>query len=206
VYRLKYTLFFRQEGDFIMAKRKKKVSAYTRNRNRINSYIRRLNKQGLITDLYIPTEKMMRNQGVKGAELTKLTLELKALTSEKLRAIAVQVHIQEVDNIMETGFASLEVEGFKRSISVFPKEIADKVISLIDKMIVEQGIEDVAIALENIPYQLHEYLNRNKYDSSSALEEFASALIEYLPDASDQYKRDLMDAFEYNELGYTIED
>ena len=189
-----------------MAKRKKKVSAYTRNRNRINSYIRRLNKKGLITDLYIPTEKMMRNQGVKGADLTKLTLELKSLTPEKLLAMVVPVHIQEDDNIMETGFANLEVEGFKHSISGFPKEIADKVISLIDKLIVEQGIEDVAVALENIPYQLHDYLNRNKYDSSSALEEFSSALIEYLPDASEQYKRDLMDAFEYNEIGYTIED
>ena len=83
-----------------MAKRKKKVSAYTRNRNRINSYIRRLNKKGLITNLYIPTEKMMRNQGVKGAELAKLTLELKSLTPEKLRAMSVPVHIQEVDNIL----------------------------------------------------------------------------------------------------------
>lgn len=189
-----------------MAKRKKKVSAYTRNRNRINSYIRRLNKKGLITDLYIPTEKMMRDQGVKGEELTKLTLELKSLTPEKLRAMVAPVHIQEADNIMETGFANLEVEGFKQSISGFPKEVADKVIALIDKLIVEQGIEDVAIALENMPYQLHEYLSRNKYDSSSALEEFSSALIEYLPEASEQYKRDLMDAFEYNEIGYTIED
>lgn len=189
-----------------MAKRKKKVSAYTRNRNRINSYIRRLNKKGLITDLYIPTEKMMRDQGVKGEELTKLTLELKSLTPEKLRAMSEPLHIQEDDNIMETGFANLEVEGFKHSISGFPKEIADKVISLIDKLIVEQGIEDVAVALENMPYQLHDYLNRNKYDSSSALEEFSSTLIEYLPDASEQYKRDLMDAFEYNEIGYTIED
>lgn len=189
-----------------MAKRKKKVSAYTRNRNRINSYIRRLNKKGLITDIYIPTEKILRKQGVKGAELTKLTLELKSLTPEKLQAMAVPVHFQEDNNIMETGFASLEVDGFKQSISGFPKEIADKVISLIDKLIVEQGIEDVAVALENMPYQLHDYLNRNKYDSSSALEEFSSALIEYLPDASEQYKRDLMDAFEYNEIGYTIED
>lgn len=189
-----------------MAKRKKKVSAYTRNRNRINSYIRRLNKKGLITDLYIPTEKMMRKQGVTGTELTKLVLELKALTPEKLQAMAVPVNIQDDENIMETGFASLEVDGFKQSISVFPKEIAEKVIALIDKMIVEQGIEDVAIALENMPYQLHGYLNRNKYDSSSALEEFSAALIEYLPNASEQYKRDLMDAFEYNEIGYTIED
>lgn len=189
-----------------MAKIKKKVSAYTRNRNRINSYIRRLNKKGLITDLYIPTEKLLRKQGVKGTELTKLTIELKALTPEKLQAMAVPVNIQDVDNIMETGFAGLEVEGFKQSISGFPKEVTDKVIALIDKLIVEQSIEDVAIALENMPYQLHDYLKRNKYDSSSALDEFSSALIEYLPYASEQYKRDLMDAFEYNEIGYAIED
>lgn len=189
-----------------MAKSKKKVSAYTRNRNRINSYVRRLNKQGLISNLYIPTENLMREQGVTGSELTKLTLELKALTPEKLRDMSAPVHIQEEDNILESGFATLEVEGFISSLSNFPKEIVNKVIALINKMIVEQGIEDVAIALENMPYQLHEYLNRNKYDSSSALEEFSTALIEYLPNASEQYKRDLMDAFEYNEIGYTIED
>lgn len=196
-----------------MAKRKsKKVSAYTRNRNRILSNIRRLNKKGIIVDLYIPTEKVLKSQGVKGSELTKLTRELKAFKSKEIASMGRKVTFPSEDeqaisdSILQQGFAQVEVQGFKQSVSNFPKEIADKVIALIDTLIREQGLEDVAYVLENVPCQLHDYLNRNKYDSSAALQEYSTALIEYLPKASDAYKQDLMDAFEYEELGYTIED
>ena len=57
-----------------------------------------------------------------------------------------------------------------------------------------------------MPLQFHEILNTTGYDSNSAMQEFASSLVEYLPDASDAYKEELIEAFEYNELGYNIED
>ena len=180
-----------------MAKRKTK---YTQNRNRILRYIRKLNKNNILVDIYIPTEREVRAQGVKGSELTKLTRELKALTPQVIKSYGREIETEN-KNILESGLSNLEVQGFKNSISNFPKEIADKVISLIDTLINEQ-----AQALEKMPYQLHDYLKRNKYDSGSALEAFSMGIIEYLPNASEQYKKDLSDAFEYNEIGFSIED
>ena len=107
--------------------------------------------------------------------------------------------------MLELGISNVIVQNFKSQILHFPKEIADKIIALINTLVSEQGIDDVAYSLQHMPMQFYEYINRQGYDSNAAIQEFSSALIEYLPNASDGYKADLMDAFEYNELGYTIE-
>lgn len=196
-----------------MAKRKKKVSAYTRNRNRINSYIRRLNKKGLITDLYFPTERELKLQGIKGAELTRYTNELKKVTPDFLKGEVIPIP-KTPHNFNENGdlnvgdngmFNRVVIADIKNNITHYPKEIADKVTYLIDQLIKQQGIDDVVEAIIATP-DLHYYLNKSKYDSNSALEDYATGIINALPNASDQYKMDLADAFEFNELGYTIED
>lgn len=109
------------------------------------------------------------------------------------------------ENLLEFGISNVIVQNFKSQILHFPKEIADKIIALINTLVTEQGIEDVAYSLQHMPMQFYEYINRQGYDSNASIQEFSSALIEYLPNASDGYKADLMDAFEYNELGYNIE-
>lgn len=196
-----------------MAKRKKKVSAYTRNRNRINSYIRRLNKKGLIIDLYFPTERELKLQGIMGAELTRYTNELKKVIPDFLKGEAIPIP-KTPKNFNENGdlkvgdddlFNRSVIADIKNNISHYPKEIADKVITLIDQLITQQGIDDVVEAIISAP-DLHYHLNKNKYDSNSAIENYATSIINNLPNASDQYKMDLADAFEFNELGYTIED
>lgn len=196
-----------------MAKRKKKVSAYTRNRNRINSYIRRLNKKGLIIDLYFPTERELKLQGIRGAELTRYTNKLKKVTPDFLKGEAIIIP-KTPQNFNENGdlkvgddgmFNRTVIADIKNNISHYPKEIADKVTSLIDQLITQQGIDDVVEAIISAP-DLHYHLNKNKYDSNSAIENYATSIINNLPNASDQYKMDLADAFEFNELGYTIED
>lgn len=196
-----------------MAKRKKKVSAYTRNRNRINSYIRRLNKKRLIIDLYFPTERELKLQGIRGAELTRYTNELKKVTPDFLKGEAIPIP-KTPKNFNENGDLKVGDDGLfnrsviadiKNNISHYPKEIADKVITLIDQLITQQGIDDVVEAIISAP-DLHYHLNKNKYDSNSAIENYATSIINNLPNASDQYKMDLADAFEFNELGYTIED
>lgn len=196
-----------------MAKRKKKVSAYTRNRNRINSYIRKLNKQDLITDLYFPTERELKLQGIKGSELTRYTNELKKVTPDFLKGEVIPIP-KTSQNFNENGdlkvgddgmFNRAVIAGIKNNISHYPKEIAEKVTSLIDQLVTQQGIDDVVEAIMSAP-DLHYYLNKSKYDSESALEDYATGIINALPNASDQYKMDLADAFEFNELGYTIED
>lgn len=71
-----------------MARKKRKTTVYTKQRNRIMSAIRRLKKKGLQTDLYFPTEKELRSQGVKGQELAKLTRELKKISSSQIKETA----------------------------------------------------------------------------------------------------------------------
>lgn len=188
----------------------KKTTKYTKNRNRILRYIKK-HKITQYVDLYIPTELQLRKQGVKGKELAKLTRKLKGITPKYLKQVASQSKEREpreseTDNVLESGISQVIINNFKSQILHFPKEISDKVIAFINTLINEQGIDSVAYSLEHMPLQFHEILNKTGYDSNSAMQEFASSLVEYLPDASDAYKEELIEAFEYNELGYNIED
>ena len=189
---------------------KNKTTKYTKNRNRILRYIKRHNISQYV-DLYIPTEFQLRKQGVKGKELGKLTRKLKGITPKYLKQEATQnkereFRESETDNVLENGISQVIINNFKSQILHFPKEISDKVIAFINTLINEQGADSVAYSLEHMPLQFHEILNKTGYDSNSAMQEFTSSLVEYLPDASDAYKKDLIEAFEYNELGYNIED
>lgn len=151
---------------------------------------------------------------VPGKEGVKLERSLRAKKAAETRKYRLAEPTQEPtntpgfeppENLLEFGISNVIVQNFKSQILHFPKEIADKIIALINTLVSEQGIEDVAYSLQHMPMQFYEYINRQGYDSNAAIQEFSSALIEYLPNASDGYKADLMDAFEYNELGYTIE-
>jgi hypothetical protein len=72
---------------------KKRKTQYTRQRNRVTSYIRKLRKTGLVVDMYFPTEHELRKSGVNGTELTKLTRELKKIKPKELRSVAKPVSI-----------------------------------------------------------------------------------------------------------------
>lgn len=86
-----------------------------------------------------------------------------------------------------------------------PPEIADRLVGLIKQLVHYNGEDAVAQALMDMPGEFHYYLQLYKYDSDAAAEGFASDLINYLPDTTDQFKADLLDAFEYHETGYVIE-
>lgn len=81
-----------------MAKRKKrtKQSAYAKQRDRILSFLRRVEKRGyyLTQDFYIPTETELRKSGVKGAKLAAQTRRLKKLTSDRLYNMLQRVDIE----------------------------------------------------------------------------------------------------------------
>ena len=74
--------------EFVSKRKKKnKVSAYTKNRNRIMQQIRRLAKKtGQKIGLYIPTEKQLRAQGITGHKLASATAGLKAMKSKDLES------------------------------------------------------------------------------------------------------------------------
>lgn len=73
-----------------MSKRRK--TQYTRQRNRVTSYIRKLRKKGLEVDIYFPTELELRKAGVKGSELGALTRKLKQYTPEVLKQLATTIY------------------------------------------------------------------------------------------------------------------
>ena len=81
-------------------------------------------------------------------------------------------------------------------------KIRDSLYGMIKSLEHEQGRTEVAKALQNMPLQFHEILARCGYDSDKALMEFETSFLEYFPNVSDQYKKDLMEKLEYNEMGY----
>lgn len=77
--------------------KKRTQTAYTRNRERIMRQLRRERARGKETFFpYIPTEKELRKQGVKGKELTALTRELKKITPKKIREYTVPIEVIQV--------------------------------------------------------------------------------------------------------------
>ena len=81
-------------------------------------------------------------------------------------------------------------------------KIRDSLYGMIKTLEYEQGRTEVAKALQNMPLQFHEILARCGYDSDKAIMEFETSFLEYFPNASEQYKKDLMEKLEYNEMGY----
>lgn len=81
-------------------------------------------------------------------------------------------------------------------------KIRDSLFGMIKTLEYEQGRTEVAKALQNMPLQFHEILARCGYDSDKALMEFETSFLEYFPNVSEQYKKDLMEKLEYNEMGY----
>ena len=81
-------------------------------------------------------------------------------------------------------------------------KIRDSLFGMIKTLEHEQGRTEVAKALQNMPLQFHEILARCGYDSDKALMEFETSFLEYFPNVSEQYKKDLMEKLEYNEMGY----
>lgn len=191
----------------------KKTTVYTRNRNRIMHYINTLKRKGYKVELNIPTERQVRQSGVSGTELGKLSRELKKITPKTLKSIAKEV--ERVEKVtkdyptsiqMSSSYSLNVIDNLRAELSKYKSEIKDKIISLINQLITQQGAEDVAYALNSMNENFFITLYRSHFDSNSAIQNFSTSLIENLPEASEQYKKDLMDAFENEELGYTIED
>ena len=198
---------------------------YDKQRKRLKQAIRRAEKQGYIFSEDILPKKPKRITKASVRRLAKITPELirqkgKFLIEETGEIIPVKgnkaVIKQEITRKKQErthaepqylpSFSANVIQRFKSYILGFSPAIYEMVLPLINTLIHDIGEDGVATALENMPQQFHEYLHRHTYDSGTAISEFATSLIEYVPDVTIQYKKDLMDKFEYNELGYIVED
>lgn len=217
-----------------MAKRKQTSveKEYNRQRKRLKAAIYRAKKQGYILPENALPDKPKRVTKASVRRLAKITPESirqkgEFLIEETGEIIPVKGNkhvikqeilrkkreykedkqpVQQVVQQYLPSFSFNVIQRFKSYILGFPPSISEMVMPLINAMITEQGEDDVATALENMPEQFHDYLKQHHYDSEAAVSNFASSIIEYLPNASIQYKKDLMDRFEYNELGYIVDE
>ena len=192
-----------------MAKRKKKkTSAYTRERNRVMNYIRKLKKSGLSVTLTFPTELQIRKQGVKGKELTSLVRILKTITPEYLKSIANlpnDISTNEPDfntpvniNTEETYFDRTTIAQYRVHVRQFNERCSELLLSWLDRIISSNGVHDTAIMLNKgaeagyiVTYQI-------AYDRDKLMG-YISVMMNYLPEAGTLFKEEMMDAFEQEE-------
>lgn len=88
----------------------------------------------------------------------------------------------------------------------FPRNLTSPLTNLVRELVNKSSYEDVAEMLQSLPETFNQCLARYIHDSKGAIEDFASQMIEYLPNVSDKMKEDLMDRFTFHEIGYEIED
>lgn len=192
--------------------RKKKVSAYTRNRNRIMAYVRRQNKKGANINLQIATERQLKKQGVKGSQLTALTNTLKKLTPDQIRQISglnVDVTTGEIlsnDPDFVPGMNIIEDTDWYDNVvvSTFQAQLSDlkggvmyeHIRAWANTIIKEKGKKAFADMLSDgfeagITFNYPEV-----YDKQSAVT-FVDRMMDYLPDSGVFEKDRYMDRFEY---------
>lgn len=192
--------------------RKKKVSAYTRNRNRIMAYMRRQNKKGANINLQIATERQLKKQGVKGSQLTALTNTLKKLTPDQIRQISglnVDVTTGEIlsnDPDFVPGMNIIEDTDWYDNVvvSTFQAQLSDlkggvmygHIRAWANTIIKEKGKKAFADMLSDgfeagITFNYPEV-----YDKQSAVT-FVDRMMDYLPDSGVFEKDRYMDRFEY---------
>lgn len=185
-----------------MAKRsKKKTTVYSKERKRIYSTIYRLKKKGYTTDLYFPTENELRKQGIKGKELARLTRALKSWTSKDITSYIKTENVSndypqydsfpsEADIIIQN-FRSDVIARFPENAGPILSDWLDRLLSLYSKEDVAQMLNDAAENGVTIDYKV-------AYNNDLLMGTIAD-FMEFLPEASEGVKQDLMDAIEYNE-------
>lgn len=98
------------------------------------------------------------------------------------------------------------LNNFYEYLKTFPVKLTARISQFVKKLEKEIGRNEVATALQNMPMKFHEILAMVNYSSDQADALFCTQLLEYLPNASEQYKKDAMEQFEYYEVGYDEEE
>lgn len=198
-----------------MAKRRK--TQYTKQRNRVIAYIRKLRKQGLEVDLYFPTELELRKSGVKGAELAGLTRKLKQLTPKKLKQLATPKPTQEPTNTPgfippenisedETFFDNVVISQWYGTLGEFSNGEAYNLLrSWMGNTIRTEGKHDTAIMLQDGAENGHLLTWEVVYSHDNAVL-YIGYMLDYLPDEGVLYKEETLDKIEYmKRLGDALE-
>ena len=204
--------------------------AFKKQITRIKNFIRRATKRGYeFSDTIIPTmpkrvtkKSIEKIKNIKPKDLYSKASYLDKSTGEIVsgstgRKIERNLSTQKAketrknnnnkrhsnNNKNYTTYETVIMRNFYEYIKTFTSnKIRDSLFGMIKSLEHEQGTTEVAKALQNMPLQFHEILARCGYDSDKALMEFETSFLEYFPNVSEQYKKDLMEKLEYNEMGY----
>ena len=204
--------------------------AFKKQVTRIKNFIRRATKRGYeFSDNVIPTmpkrvtkKSIEKIKNIKPKDLYSKASYLDKSTGEIVsgstgRKIERNLSTQKAketrknntnkrhsnNNKNYTTYETVIMRNFYEYIKSFTSnKIRDSLYGMIKSLEHEQGRTEVAKALQNMPLQFHEILARCGYDSDKALMEFETSFLEYFPNVSEQYKKDLMEKLEYNEMGY----
>ena len=185
---------------------KRRKSEYTRQRERILNFVRRVQKRGYFFDVpvNIPTERQLRQQGVRGAALSARTRQLQRikpsdiysearfvdvetgeiLSGQEGRVLERERRKQEREEYYEearreahrrrANFIRTVIYNYINMISRFPPKVSDIVLRALDSARATARDEAVAWALENKAYDLQDFLNR-----SAAFGDSIAAVIAY---------------------------
>ena len=155
-------------------------------------------------DLYSKASYLDKSTGemVSGSIGRKIERNLSTQKAKETRKNNNNKHHSNNNKIYIT-YETVIMKNFYDYIKSFTSyKIRDGLFGMIKTLEHEQGRTEVAKALQNMPLQFHEILARCGYDSDKALMEFETSFLEYFPNVSEQYKKDLMEKLEYNEMGY----
>lgn len=204
--------------------------AFKKQVTRIKNFIRRATKRGYeFSDNVIPTmpkrvtkKSIEKIKNIKPKDLYSKASYLDKSTGEIVsgstgRKIERNLSIQKAKETRKNNnnkrhsnnnknyitYETVIMKNFYEYIKSFTSnKIRDSLYGMIKTLEYEQGRTEVAKALQNMPLQFHEILARCGYDSDKAIMEFETSFLEYFPNVSEQYKKDLMEKLEYNEMGY----
>ena len=193
----------------------KKKTAYTKERNRIMNYIRSLKRKGLSSDLYFPTEKQIRAEGVKGKELASLTRELKYWTSKKLKEyIKNENEPTEKENFEppynpsedEDFFARVVISNWYGILNQFANgEAYDLLRSWMGNTVRTEGITNTAEMIQRGAEVGNILTFEIVYKHDNAVL-YIGNMIDFLPDEGVLYKEETLDRIEYmKRLGDALE-
>lgn len=198
-----------------MAKRSK--TQYTKQRNRVIAYIRKLRKQGLEVDLYFPTELELRKSGVKGTELAELTRKLKQLKPKELKQLATPKPTQEPTNTPgfippenmsqdESFFDNVVISQWYGTLGEFSNGEAYNLLrSWMGNTIRTEGKHNTAIMLQDGAENGYLLTWDVVYKHDNAVL-YIGYMLDYLPDEGVLYKEEILDKIEYmKRLGDALE-
>lgn len=127
---------------------------------------------------------------------TSKVVDIKKGTKSKQKRIEKQKENNKQNYNSEYFKSSGIIAGFKMELNNIPPRIASKINDLLYKVELEIGTEELAYALEQQTESILEICIRLAYDSGAVLQEFSTSLLNYLPNASEQWKKDTMEEWE----------